>query len=57
MERLASYANEHGAESGWPCFSLDEETWRPAKNGVACGTSRGTCIGSPTSGDLRRYMG
>jgi DNA modification methylase len=23
MERLASYANEHGAESGWPYYSLD----------------------------------
>jgi site-specific DNA-methyltransferase (adenine-specific) len=23
IERLASYANEHGAESGWPYYSLD----------------------------------
>ena len=26
MERLASYANEYGAESGWPYFSLDGKT-------------------------------
>jgi hypothetical protein len=25
MERLAAYANDHGAESGWPYFSLDGE--------------------------------
>jgi len=25
MERLASYANEHGVESGWPYYSLDGE--------------------------------
>src|SRR5256885_11717415 len=23
IERLASYANEHGTESGWPYYSLD----------------------------------
>jgi len=26
IERLASYANEHGAESGWPYYSLDGRT-------------------------------
>ncbi len=26
MERLASYANENGAESGWPYYSLDGKT-------------------------------
>lgn len=31
MERLATYANDHGAESGWPYFSLDGETPVTAK--------------------------
>lgn len=31
MERLTSYANEHGAESGWPYFSLDGKTPITAK--------------------------
>jgi site-specific DNA-methyltransferase (adenine-specific) len=31
MERLATYANDHGAESGWPYFSLDGKTPVTAK--------------------------
>lgn len=31
MERLAAYANEHGAASGWPYFSLDGQTPVTAK--------------------------
>ncbi|MDA8285061.1 MAG: DNA methyltransferase [Actinomycetota bacterium] len=31
VERLALYANEHGAESGWPYFSLDGTTSITAK--------------------------
>jgi site-specific DNA-methyltransferase (adenine-specific) len=31
VERLAAYASEHGAESGWPYFSLDGHTAVTAK--------------------------
>ena len=31
MERLATYANDHGTESGWPYFSLDGENAVTAK--------------------------
>jgi len=31
MERLAAYANEHGAASGWPYFSLDGQASVTAK--------------------------
>jgi len=31
MERLAAYASDYGAESGWPYFSLDGETPVTAK--------------------------
>ena len=31
VERLAAYANDHGAESGWPYFSLDGKTPVTAK--------------------------
>jgi len=31
VERLAAYANDHGAVSGWPCFSLDGRTTVTAK--------------------------
>ena len=31
FESLAAYANEHGAETGWPYFSLDGRTLSTAK--------------------------
>ena len=43
IERLASYANEHGTESGWPYYSLDGHApVGPARTGTPCGISGGT---------------
>ena len=54
VERLAAYANAHGAKSGWPYYSLDGRVPVTAKAWDALRFNGGTRTGSPTSGGWRR---